>query len=1143
MDGGPVRPNGAGVMGVGGREEEDEDEQLEEGELRIGEEAVRKQRVEDRRDVRKLGDPRKPSQEEVDEHALSHIPYRNWCAICVRCKGKDLDHRKAVHGEKGISEYAFDYCFPGDELGFKLAVLVGREKITGMFFAATVPTKGSSGRFAIDEVVDYMGELGDRTGRVIVKTDQEPAIKTFARDLVDAREEERTIVEESPVKSSGSNGRAERAVQTVEGQIRMLLLSLEARLGRSVDAREPIVTYIPKYAAYLLNRLKVGKDGKTAYERCKGKRATVLGLEFGEKLLYKVKAESKQAKIRARWEYGIFVGVRTQSNEVWIATPEKTFSVRSVRRTPCEERWTDDNIRWVRRPLWNRYKDDRGADGDLPEDVPQAVAPEPPGPRGGVVFVQTRDRVPRDFYIKKTDAEKHGYTRGCAGCSSWFRGLGRQPHTEACRERFRHLMRDEARVQHAEGKRKEFEEMQAEKRRRKEEKSQRKRKAEEDADDAERAQREQKNPQQPVVVDGGERRERAEGSAKNPQQPVVVDGGERHERAEGGTKNPQQPVVQDGGERHERDPMIREGSGQAGAGGQKRKAEEEADDQERADRDKWKDFCAVGRGEVIEEEDARKWVCELGGAEDARTGLLDLVEVAAARREEIAFMKARGLWEVVPRPEGVTPCSVRWVDVLKADGTTRSRLVARDFKGNDNHRDDLFAATPPLEAFRAILSRAATETSMGVWRKLMFIDVKKAHLIPKCNEDVYIELPAEAEGGPGMCGKLNYWLYGFRKAASAWEKHYAQVLEERGFRRGLGCAVLFYHAGRDLSVAVHGDDFALCGYGADLDWAANFLKAAFEIKVRAVLGGEPGDVQQATVLGRTVRWRSWGIEYEADTKHRQMLLQQFGLDGASKALDYNGVRDPGDDNDDDGNQEEDTDCASEFRAAVARLNFLGQDSPELQFPAKEASREMARPTIGGWARLKKTLRFLVGRRKVVWQFAWQEQPCVLTVFADSDWGGDFRSRKSSSGGAIMLGKHCLKTWSSTQGPIALSSAEAEFYALVDAVLRAKGALNMLSEVGIVGLSPVVEACTDSSAVKSFVSKRGLGKMRHLELRDLWLQREVGDGKVVVRKVAGHRNPADAMTKFLGKSALQERLRKLNLDLEWAPHAAASGNLL
>ena len=42
--------------------------------------------------------------------------------------------------------------------------------------------------------------------------------------------------------------------------------------------------------------------------------------------------------------------------------------------------------------------------------------------------------------------------------------------------------------------------------------------------------------------------------------------------------------------------------------------------------------------------------------------------------------------------------------------------------------------------------------------KFLFTDAKKAHLNPGCKEDVYIELPNEAEGGPGMCGKLDFWF-------------------------------------------------------------------------------------------------------------------------------------------------------------------------------------------------------------------------------------------------------------------------------------------------------------------------------------------------------------------------------------------------
>ena len=118
-------------------------------------------------------------------------------------------------------------------------------------------------------------------------------------------------------------------------------------------------------------------------------------------------------------------------------------------------------------------------------------------------------------------------------------------------------------------------------------------------------------------------------------------------------------------------------------------------------------------------------------------------------------------------------CERRWID---------KELVARDFTGSDRHRDDLFAATPLLEAVRSVLSTAATKGSDGPLKKVMMIDAKKAHLNPRCKEDVYIELPPEVRAEPSQCGNLNFWLYGSRKAASAWEDFYAEVMEEAGFR-------------------------------------------------------------------------------------------------------------------------------------------------------------------------------------------------------------------------------------------------------------------------------------------------------------------------------------------------------------------------
>ena len=87
-------------------------------------------------------------------------------------------------------------------------------------------------------------------------------------------------------------------------------------------------------------------------------------------------------------------------------------------------------------------------------------------------------------------------------------------------------------------------------------------------------------------------------------------------------------------------------------------------------------------------------------------------------------------------------------------------------------------------------------------------------------------------------------------------------------------------------------------------------------------------------------------------------------------------------------------------------------------------------------------------------------------------------------------------------------------------------------VGFVDLENVVHIGTYSSAAKSFASRQGLGKMKHLEIRDLWLQKEVHEGRVVVHKVLGTENPSDLGTKILNAAEISERLEGMSLEAQW-----------
>ena len=98
-----------------------------------------------------------------------------------------------------------------------------------------------------------------------------------------------------------------------------------------------------------------------------------------------------------------------------------------------------------------------------------------------------------------------------------------------------------------------------------------------------------------------------------------------------------------------------------------------------------------------------------------------------------------------------------------------------------------------------------------------------------------------------MCGKLNFWLYGFRNAASAWERQYAGKFEDVAFEKGNACGIVFYHSARDLSLAVHGGDFTFCGCEEDLFWIRGFMASWFEIKVRGILGPDPKDDKEIVI--------------------------------------------------------------------------------------------------------------------------------------------------------------------------------------------------------------------------------------------------------------------------------------------------------
>ena len=114
----------------------------------------------------------------------------------------------------------------------------------------------------------------------------------------------------------------------------------------------------------------------------------------------------------------------------------------------------------------------------------------------------------------------------------------------------------------------------------------------------------------------------------------------------------------------------------------------------------------------------------------------------------------------------------------------------------------------------------------------------------------------------------------------------------------------------------------------------------------------------------------------------------------------------------------------------------------------------------------------------------------------------------------------IKSRSTTQGIIALSSGEAEYYGIAKGTAIAIGIRNLLADIGV---QVSIEVNTDASAAKGIACRRGAGKVRHIEVSQLWLQQKVLEGEIVLKKVAGQDNLADALTKGLDGAGIERHL--------------------
>ena len=174
-------------------------------------------------------------------------------------------------------------------------------------------------------------------------------------------------------------------------------------------------------------QILVGKDGKTAYERKRGRRCNIPTERFGEKIWYKELhgKSDKKHKMESDWSEGLWLGHSRNSNEILVGTRDGVVRAWAIRKKPYEEQWDGDLI-----------KNMKGTPAQPNPTKPGIVIPiritfeEKPEDKEAEEHAPARTETkPRQVYIQSWMLDVFGYTDGCTGVMSEERDSAITGHT------------------------------------------------------------------------------------------------------------------------------------------------------------------------------------------------------------------------------------------------------------------------------------------------------------------------------------------------------------------------------------------------------------------------------------------------------------------------------------------------------------------------------------------------------------------------------------------------------------------------------------------------------------------------------------------------------------------------------------------
>ena len=303
----------------------------------------------------------------------------------------------------------------------------------------------------------------------------------------------------------------------------------------------------------------------------------------------------------------------------------------------------------------------------------------------------------------------------------------------------------------------------------------------------------------------------------------------------------------------------------------------------------------------------------------------------------------------------------------------------------------------------------------------------------------------------------------------------------------------------------------------------------FLVKKAELISLHKEDVKQGHFLNRIIKVATEGWTIELDNRYANDFIKKLGLETAHPVATPGSNEQKGE-----GHDDKKLDHVSHrlYRSCTGIAQYMSEFRMDISYAVKELAKEASQPAEGSMRRLKRLGRYLRGRPQAVLTIPWsksQSESHTVHVVVDSDWAGDAKTRRSTSGGTAFIDNCPLKHWSTTQATISLSSAEAELKSIVKGAIEGIYIRNVLSQQAAPKKYELI-VWTDSSSAKAIMQRLGTGRRaKHIDIQSLWLQEQVHNNIFTIRKVNTLDNVADMLTthraqKYLRSTRPRRRLQ-------------------